>query len=1691
MVSFVVSTGWLMLGARQVSALDPIGIVSYQGRVLDGNGVPVADASLDIVFKLVSDSAGTACYWSNSSATCASATAMAVTLTDGLFSVNLGDTGSGFAAAIPNSVFSDDASVYLEVIIEGETLTPRKLITAAPYALNSQTLDGVDSTGFLASTGDTAAGNFNFLNAIFTGAKPLTFEGLTSDAFQTIFDITDPTIADKTITFKDESGTVAYLSDVTAAASKWTDGGALTILTSTTDNLAVGGNATTSSSFAVDVAANSVYVGSGAAANGNIIFKGSDGDTGTLTYDTNDTFVFTGGDASFSNTVTANDYACTTGDCIDFTELEDTLDLDAALILNQGGNTWTQNFTGAATTGLSYVANSLTTGTGASFSSSSLTDGTVFSVSSSSTAINLGSVFSADHSATYTAPGTLDRSTAVFSRTLVSDTGGDIEAIEPVVTISNSVSTVNAGVISSAGYLLKLDQNSTVGQGALVISDSGLGESIVINKTTDETAISINASTATNNVLELAGNALTSGNGILVTVDSSLTTGNAFKIDYEDAAPTNDRLFQIESDCTGDATCSGVSDNNSVFRIMASGEAVSDVGFTAGGASTNYYDGKITSSSAFSYSSPTSFTFQDDASNSLMVISDGGTVGNVSMTGDLTVTGDNVDSAGAPLVLNAVAGDEVRIGSGAPGIATNAGDFFVTGATEIDGLFTVGQHSAFGAGGVVSPDVVMNISESFPSGAGYVSKSAFATLATVTGNGNGTNLSGGEFKAENQTVAGTLNNLRGILVTASENGVGSTVNDLMGVDATANRAAGTALRAYGIRATATNANNNYAGYFYGAAVHVDNNATPSAPSFSTGAGDLYVYNQFEIDGAGITNGTVMDVRPASLDTGTGAQFIFDKLTTGTGLLLTKTTDGVTDFTNTTTGLVHFGITELNATGDLLFLDQDGSGKALKIDQAGDSTALDVTATNTTDYIAKFFNDGNADTNMGLSIQACLDTNPTAACDFVKFFDGNGTVLGAIEGNGAGGVTNASTGSDYAELFLGQLESLSEGDIIALGTNGQVMPATEGSTIIGAYSIAPNTLGNWVENWDSRSDLVPVALLGQVPVKVSTEGGPITAGDFISISSVPGVGRKASGVGFTLGRALESFNGNTGTIQVFIAPGWQAGSVLMANGAATEVNSDLVVAETGAATAIDLGAASHALALRGAAWEVGTSVPRQMVLQAEVTDADNYRLSIANDLGDEVAQITDSGDLAVAGRIYPSDRGQLQTEKYIYYDGSDGAGGDLMRTNASGWASGSYDFAEMFPSNDALSPGEVVVFATDDEHVTRSSGATYDQRIAGIISTRPGFLAGENNPGDVPVALAGRVPTYVSGENGPISVGDPLTTSTRPGYAMKATEPGPIVGYAMEPFSGTTGVLVAVVRPSYYDGGPVEEAAGAQNLASGLMTVTGLDVSGALNMNNGTIVNIGSLSGVGDAWTLSENGDFTTHGRLIELVRSYQNEDVETYAVTSRETTIQLSGTVNLQNGLAQVTFEQVDPGFNDIISDVVPYRVFLTPSGATGQLYTADRSLLGFEIRDASMTTGVTVDWMVVAYHKDFAPDQTLSPSEPVEEVGASTGGEASEMPAAEEPIVEPTTTEPSPGNNEEVVPEPDIVVPTEPTVEVVPEPEVVAEEPAVVEPTPEPTTEAESEAPAPEPTAEPVVESTPAESISEPSAVTDSAATP
>jgi len=140
-----------------------------------------------------------------------------------------------------------------------------------------------------------------------------------------------------------------------------------------------------------------------------------------------------------------------------------------------------------------------------------------------------------------------------------------------------------------------------------------------------------------------------------------------------------------------------------------------------------------------------------------------------------------------------------------------------------------------------------------------------------------------------------------------------------------------------------------------------------------------------------------------------------------------------------------------------------------------------------------------------------------------------------------------------------------------------------------------------------------------------------------------------------------------------------------------------------------------------------------------------------------------------------------------------------------WTGGGADFAEMVDvKGTGYEPGDVLVIA-DGKRVLEKSSEPYSTKVMGVVSTQPGFVAGggDEAKGDIPVAVVGIVPCKVTGEGGEIKAGDLLTTSSTPGYAMKAApvdlggieiyRPGTILGKAMEDFSGTEGTILIYVN----------------------------------------------------------------------------------------------------------------------------------------------------------------------------------------------------------------------------------------------------------------------------------------------------------
>ncbi len=115
-----------------------------------------------------------------------------------------------------------------------------------------------------------------------------------------------------------------------------------------------------------------------------------------------------------------------------------------------------------------------------------------------------------------------------------------------------------------------------------------------------------------------------------------------------------------------------------------------------------------------------------------------------------------------------------------------------------------------------------------------------------------------------------------------------------------------------------------------------------------------------------------------------------------------------------------------------------------------------------------------------------------------------------------------------------------------------------------------------------------------------------------------------------------------------------------------------------------------------------------------------------------------------------------------------------------------DLAEYYYSSESLEAGDVVAIQPDQEAGIGKSNTKYQKNLLGIISTKPGLILGPTAENGYAVALSGRVPVKFTEENGPIKVGDLLTSSSRPGYAMRATSAGPVIGRVLnDPYAITS------------------------------------------------------------------------------------------------------------------------------------------------------------------------------------------------------------------------------------------------------------------------------------------------------------------
>lgn len=136
-----------------------------------------------------------------------------------------------------------------------------------------------------------------------------------------------------------------------------------------------------------------------------------------------------------------------------------------------------------------------------------------------------------------------------------------------------------------------------------------------------------------------------------------------------------------------------------------------------------------------------------------------------------------------------------------------------------------------------------------------------------------------------------------------------------------------------------------------------------------------------------------------------------------------------------------------------------------------------------------------------------------------------------------------------------------------------------------------------------------------------------------------------------------------------------------------------------------------------------------------------------------------------------------------------------------------DLSERFDvagtDSDAIEPGMVLCIDPENPGKLVMSRRAYDATVAGVVSgaggVSPGMLMGQAGTiadGEHPVALTGRVYVWCDAGAAPIRPGDMLTTSDRPGHAMKAADRdrafGSIIGKAMTELEEGQGLVLVLV-----------------------------------------------------------------------------------------------------------------------------------------------------------------------------------------------------------------------------------------------------------------------------------------------------------
>lgn len=743
-----------------------------------------------------------------------------------------------------------------------------------------------------------------------------------------------------------------------------------------------------------------------------------------------------------------------------------------------------------------------------------------------------------------------------------------------------------------------------------------------------------------------------------------------------------------------------------------------------------------------------------------------------------------------------------------------------------------------------------------------------------------------------------------------------------------------------------------------------------------------------------------------------------------------------------------------------------------------------------------------------------------------YLAGNATTTGYLEvgtptGSPSAGDVNISgtyktNGADYAEYFYTEDIDLEPGELVSIDivNNGAVKRSSGlgDSNIMGIVSSNPSIIGNTGAQAEWGENSVVVGLLGQVQAKVSNENGAIRSGDSLTAGAVPGVLMKANAGDATVGVALENLDQLEGKILVLISRRNKSLTVEQVEEQITERVADMEIEDevnllvAGAMDNLGVEAQMNEINLR--VMELEQQFNGLRVL-GEFNEIEADKIIVKEFRVAGVATV--DGNVDVKGSVYAEEGivENIATRVLNLEEISQ----EFINSNLQNSTSTATTTQEQVATttDEFLSlpkAGDVLVIDLQNDNSAIKNYEKNSNQILGIATE-------DAQDGKIVFAINGSVDVKISLENGEIKKGDLLTTSSMPGYAMKARNKNAgILGIALEDYDQDGGdkleILLAVknnltvnwddVSVSVIDNPSLnDEAQVVEHNFDGKITVQDLVVEGKVSV-------------VGEAEFLSEVTFKSNLNLAGAIMREYQQAVDENLNIGDA---VYISGSNIVSKAYSNVLDE--DNNFKPAIGLVVEItekennKFIKVAIGGTingfknlvpGSIYYLNGTN-NIDLNNNATSTATTTQELIEMESLTNAPEQEIGNY--IQSIGIAESEnsllilpsliyeeytEDVELPSVnynpiyiEEVIIEqkqPTSTkEIIEENPEEIVEpeEPEVIVeeiPNESEVEVVPEP-VINPEPVEIIETPvieEENSESETEvAPEPEAVQEPVIE--------------------